>query len=105
MCPQLAILLKVKFNILYVGTCRANRKGWPKKNLCMTKLGPRGQYKIVYDNINQVCCMQWRDTQVVNLVSTLNEARQRACERQEGGNRLHLTVPNDYNEYSKKCSV
>jgi len=49
--------------------------------------------------------MQWRDTKVVNLVSTLNDARQRTCERQEGGNRLHLTAPHDFNEYSKKCSV
>jgi len=68
----------------------------------MLKLGTRGEYKIVYDNINQVCCMQWRDTKVVNLVSTLNDAREETCERQEGRNRLHLSVPNDYNEYSKK---
>ena len=26
-CPQLAILLKMKYNILSVGTCRTNRKG------------------------------------------------------------------------------
>jgi len=105
MCPQLAILLKAKFNILSVGTCRANRKGWPKPQLSMTKSGPRGQYKIVYDNINQVCCMQWRDTKVVNLVSTLNDACENTCERREGANRIRLPVPNDYNEYSKKCSV
>ena len=102
MCPQLAILLKAKFNILSVGTCRANRKGWPKPQLSMTKSGPRGQYKILYDNINQVCCMQWRDTKVVNLVSTLNDACENTCERREGANRIRLPVPYDYNKYSKK---
>ena len=102
MCPQLAILLKAKLNILSVGTCRANRKGWPKSQLCMTKSGPSGQFKIVYDNINQVCCMQWRDTKVVNLVSTLNDSRSNTCERREGANRIRLPVPNDYNECSKK---
>ena len=102
MSPQLAILLKVKFSILSVGTCRVNRKGWPRNQLNMTKEGLRGEHKIFYDNINQVCCMQWRDTKVVNLVSTLNDSHLRTCERQDGNTRLLLSVPNDYNEYSSK---
>ena len=56
MCPQLAILLKAKLNILSVGTCRANRKGWPKSQLCMTKSGPRGQFKIVYAMARHESC-------------------------------------------------
>ena len=46
--------------------------------------------------------MQWRDTKVVNLVSTLNNSRLRTCEREDGNSRLLLSVPNDYNEYSSK---
>ena len=71
MSPQLAILLKMKFNILSVGNCRVNRKGWPRNELNMTKLSTRVEYKILYDNVNQICCIQWRDTKVVNLVSKL----------------------------------
>ena len=37
MCPQLAVLLKIKYNILSVGTCRSNRKGWPKAIMNMKK--------------------------------------------------------------------
>ena len=38
MCPQLAILLKLRYNILSVGTCRTNRKGWPRELLHMKKI-------------------------------------------------------------------
>ena len=103
MCPQLAILLKMRYNILSVGTCRTNRKGWPRELLHLKKnSSEKGDYIVTYDNINQVACMQWCDSKIVNLVSTLNDARLSVCRRRVGMAQLNIPVPNDYNEYSSK---
>ena len=103
MCPQLAVLLKIKYNILSVGTCRSNRKGWPKAIMNMKKNNSeKGDHKICYDSVNQVCCMQWRDSKVVNLVSTLNDASLSSCNRKDGRNVISVEVPNDFKEYGKK---
>ena len=103
MCPQLAVLLKMKYNILSVGTCRTNRKGWPKDILNMKENSTRkGDYLLTYDMITQVACMQWRDSKVVNLVSTLNDSQLSTCQRREGEILTNLSVPNDYNQYGKR---
>ena len=103
MCPQLALLLKMKYNILSVGTCRVNRKGWPKDILKMTETNSeKGDFIITYDDINQVSCMQWRDSKIVNLVSTLNDSSHSTCQRWEGNRIVQLSVPSDYNQYSSK---
>ena len=98
MCPQLAILLKMRYNILSVGTCRTNRKGWPRELLHLkNNSSEKGDYIVTYDNINQVACMQWCDSKIVNLVSTLNDARLSSCRRRVGMTQVNIYVPNDYN--------
>ena len=54
----------------------------------MTKASTRVEHKILYDDVNQICCMQWRYTKVMNLVSTLNYSLLRTCERHHGSSRL-----------------
>ena len=54
----------------------------------MTKAGTRVEHKILYDDVNQICCMQRRYTKVMNLVSTLNYSLLRTCECHHGSSRL-----------------
>ena len=65
-------MLLRKYNILLSGTCRQNRKGWPKEKLCLTKKGTsRGDSKVVYDKVSKVVCCEWLDSKIVRFVSTL----------------------------------
>jgi len=49
MCPELLVLLRLKFNCLGSGTCRANRKGWDTKGwlLIIEENKSKGDYEVV----------------------------------------------------------
>jgi len=84
-CPELAFLLRERCRLYSSGTCRRKRKGWNKDIMNLSKEetptkvelakgmvgGGRGQYKLAYDAINNILMCQWRDSKVVNCVSTL----------------------------------
>ena len=70
MCPELLVLLRLKFNCLGSGTCRANRTGWDTKGWLLKKTSPRGTVKLYYDSTNKIICGQWNDNKVVNFVSS-----------------------------------
>ena len=59
-----------RFDIMLIGTCRANRKGWPSDKLNMTKAAGRGTFKMGICPESKVAVYQWCDSRVVNVVST-----------------------------------
>ena len=69
--PQLAFVLRERYGILSTGTCRANRIGWNKDIMNMTKTGTqRGGSHFGYDEVRRVMCLQWNDSKVVNISSS-----------------------------------
>jgi hypothetical protein len=53
-------------------TCCANRKGWDKKEMNLTKKDDNHRaYKFMVDTDNNVLCCQWVDSKVVNCVSSI----------------------------------
>ena len=95
-CPELGTLMRGRYGILCAGTTRANRKGWPKEDmdLKMKSNGSnRGMYKMVVDKTNKVQCIQWIDSRVVNVVTTMLSNEISHVFRQKGRNKLRITCP------------
>ena len=95
-CPELGTLMRGRYGIYCAGTSRVNRKGWPKADmdLKMKANGTnRGLYKMLVDKTNKVQCIQWIDSRVVNVVTTLLNNEISHVLRQKGRNKLRLTCP------------
>lgn len=67
---QLLILLREQYDILGSGTTRANRIGWPKEQMNLSKADERGTSKVLYDRQNEILAVQWVDSKVVSCTST-----------------------------------
>ena len=97
-CPELAFLLRERCRLHSTGTCRKKRKGWNKSLMNLSKEenptkaelnkgmigGERGQHKLACDRINNVVLCQWRDSKVVNCVSTLMDTTVEQVTRTRG---------------------
>lgn len=111
-CPELAILLRERCNAYSSGTCRTNRKGWPKDLLRMglkkkknssTSSGcppsapvtpwSRGTSFLCYDSQNRVTVGQWLDSKVVNFCSSLNDSGLDQVKRQVGSDKMTFDCP------------
>lgn len=101
-CPELAILLREKCNLYSSGTCRTNRKGWKDTGLSLVKKDTdRGTCQMKYDDQTRVLCVQWLDSKVVNVVSTLNNCSVGSVSRQVGSNRLTFQCPRVMMKYQQ----
>ena len=101
-CPQLAVLLRERFNCFSTGTARASRKGWPKDFFSEElKKQQRGSYRMVYDKQNRVVCGEWLDSKVVRFVSSLNVAKIGQVQRQLGANKVSITCPEVLKKYQE----
>jgi hypothetical protein len=81
-----------KFDILFAGTVRSNRVGWPKVKMTLAKSSRRGVSLVKYDTHNKIMCIQWVDNKVVSLISTLQLSGEDVCSCLSGSNVLHLAV-------------
>ena len=70
LCPYLVSATSNSFRILTTGTCRTNRKGWPKDIMTLLKTAGRGTYKIAICRHYNLMAVQWCDSRVVNNVSS-----------------------------------
>lgn len=100
-CPELAALLITKCNVYSTGTCRRNRKGWNRDLFNLTKNQNRGSYKMAADKLNRVICMQWVDSKVVNLVTSLSDTSVEEVKRQVGTINRNIPCPTAYVRYNK----
>jgi hypothetical protein len=101
-CPELAVVLRDRCKILSTGTCRKNRKGWPKELMNMEKAGTeRGDSMMAYDKVNDVLAIQWRDNRVVNCCTTLLDGTLEDTTRREGQLLRMLKVPRPLKEYHR----
>jgi Transposase IS4 len=100
-CPELAYLLRQKFKIYSTGTCRVNRKGWPKNDMNLDKKDGRGSIKFSVDKDNKVLCCQWVDSRVVNVVSSILSSQVTEIKRQVGSEKKSFTCPTVVTRYQR----
>ena len=102
MAPQLAVILRKRFNCFWTGTVRSNRVGWDKTlmNLSKSKTN-RGTFKVIHDAVNGVVCGQWVDSKVVSFVSTIEDTGHSVVQRQIGSKKKELNCPNPLICYQK----
>ena len=91
-CAQLLVLLREQYGILGSGTTRANRIGWPKDQMNLSKSDERGTSKVLYDKRNEILVTQWVDNKVVSCTSTLQVSGKVGVTRRSGAHVLHLQV-------------
>ena len=106
-CPELAFLLRERCRLCSSGTCRRKRKGWNKSLMNLSREetpskaeaakgmigGERGQCKLAYDPINNMLQGQWRDSKVVNCVSTLMDTTIEQVTRHRGPQASFVECP------------
>ena len=64
------MILICSYKVMLVGTCRTNRIGWPKIVMNLDKKSTRGEFKIAFCREAQLAAFQWKDSKVVNCVSS-----------------------------------
>ena len=92
-CAELAVVLRDWCRIMSTGTTRRNRKGFPKDDLTLPKKGDRGESKLMYDITNELIFLQWRDSKVVNCISTVKSSCIEQVSRQVGSKKVIVDVP------------
>jgi len=103
-CPELAVLLRLRYNVYTAGTCRRNRIGFPQEHLGLVKLpkhANRGEYKMMLDEANKVQVCQWVDSKVVSVVSTKLDSSITTVRRRVGNHHLTITCPTAVTVYQK----
>lgn len=83
------------------GTCRANRVGWDKSTMDLTKLDNRGTCKLAYNAANEILIGQWRDNKVVQFASLTNEGGLGTVKRRIGSQRIDFACPHTLIQYQK----
>ena len=100
-CAQLLVLLREQYGILGSGTTRANRIGWPKEEMNLSKSDERGTSKVLYDKRNEILVTQWVDNKVVSCTSTLQVSGKVGVTRRSGAHILHLQVEKALKAYQE----
>ena len=103
-CPQLAVLLRERFNCYSTGTCRAKRIGFPTEMLedCSGRnKKERGFSQMFYDKENRLIVGQWLDSKMVKFVSTLNNSKIIQVERQVGSSKKTISCPAVVKKYQE----
>ena len=99
---SLLIQLREQYDILCSGTTRANRIGWPKDQMNLSKKDDdRGTSKVLYDKVNKILVTQWVDSKVVSCTSTLNVSGLVDVKRRSGSTILNLLVERSLKLYQE----
>ena len=86
---------------MLIGTCRNNRKGWPKHLLDLKKNVTRGTFKMTYCRHSQIGAYQWCDSKVVNCVSSYLSFDVGTVKRQVGSTRKQFSCPQALMHYQQ----
>ena len=89
----LTIFLSCSYKVMLVGTCRTNRIGWPKIIMNLDNKATRGEFKIAYCREAQLVACQWRDSKVVNCVSSYLDFSVTTIRRQVGPQKKEFQCP------------
>ena len=93
--------LRIKHNILAVGTIRVNRKYWSKEIMNLSKKSDRGSYLMKYDKDNEILAGQWNDNKVVPFISTLCEYNIVKVKRRVKREKIEFDVPEPLRTYQR----
>lgn len=86
---------------MLVGTCRNNRKGWPKLLLNLKKNDTRGTFKMTYCRHSQLGAYQWCDSKVVNCLSSYLSFDVGTVKRQVGSTLEQFSCPQALMHYQQ----
>jgi len=93
-CCELAAICRDYFRIYMSCTARQKRKGWNKDIMTLIKKDTvRGEYLLAYDKDNEMLCGQWRDSKVVNFVSSVKDLSIGTAKRQVGSQQKKFPCP------------
>lgn len=98
-CPEVCLILRDRCGIYSTGTARKNRKGWDKQLLNMEKRGNKWESKICVDRTHQMVALQWRDSKVVSVCSSVMDTTMAMTLRRVGGTRPLVEVPTVLKKY------
>ena len=93
--PQLLALMLTNYNIRAVGTCKANRVGFDSAKLPVANNATRGTYARVVDKRLGMVISRWKDSKVLQTVSTVMQKGEQIVKRQVGANLVDVRCPND----------
>jgi len=94
-CCELAAICRDYFRVYITSTSRQKRKGWNKELMTLTKANTeRGDYLLAYDKHNEMICGQWRDSKVVNFVTSVKDLTVGQAKRQIGSKKQRFPCPN-----------
>ena len=100
--PLLCFVLRERYGILSTGTCRINRIGWDNKIMTLKKSQQRGDSLFAYDDIRRIMTVQWNDSKVVNLVSSVIDNSMTTVSRQQGRRKLDYPCPTVMTKYHRE---
>ena len=100
-CTNISLLFNCRFNILLTGTCRNNRKGWPKNILKMEKQVQRGTYQIAICHEYNLVAIQWKDSRVVNHLSSYLQLGVGNVRRRTGQETISVPCPKTIIHYQE----
>ena len=81
-CPQLLALMTTEWNLCGGGTCKANRIGYPMDMLKLSNSDTRGHYVRVVDPRLGMVATWWKDSKIVQTVSTIMKKGETVIKRQ-----------------------
>ena len=93
--PQLLALMLTNYNIRAVGTCKANRVGFESKELFVPRNASRGTYIRLVDKRLGMVISRWKDSKILQTVSTVMKKGETTVQRQVGANVVEVKCPND----------
>jgi hypothetical protein len=92
-------ILNCSYKVMLVGTCRTNRIGWPKIVMNLDKKSTRGEFKIPYCREARLAAFQWKDSKVVNCVSSYLNFSVTTIRRQVGSKKKEFPCPGSLKHY------
>ena len=97
--PELCYVLRERFGIFSTGTICTNRKGWDKNIMDLPSNSDCGSYKFGYDDVLQILCVQWKDSKVVNVVSSVVDNNVETVQCQIGSKQQNFLCPTVLRKY------
>jgi hypothetical protein len=91
----------LRFNVMTVGTCRTNRKGWPKEIMNLDRTTSRGSFKIAHCQRAGLVAIQWWDNRAVNCVSSYLDYGLSSVQRQVGLEKKRFNCPAALTHYQQ----
>lgn len=93
--PQLLALLTTSYNVMGVGTCKVNRKGFDSDKIQMDKNCDRGSYVQLVEKRLGMVITRWKDGRILQVVSTVMKSGVGVVKRRTGAKIINVKCPND----------